>query len=72
MKGKIHNADSLYLSKKIGEAEDPDTGSKYELLIGMAGAPIIRNTKTGLSWSIGWPELVAQAVLDGIDEETAK
>ncbi len=64
--GKVLPAKSLILRNAAGSAEGSD-GIKYELNYSMAGTPIIRSEKTGKWYVLSWPEILALAEDNGIN-----
>lgn len=69
--GTVFCASSLTLRVNYGNAEDQETGIVYELATSLSGLPIITSSHTGQKWNIGWHELIALAVKNGIDKPFA-
>lgn len=68
MAGTIHPARSMFLRVAIGTAQADDLS--YELTTSVGSLPMIRSTKTGKIWLIGWEELIGLAIDAGIDKES--
>lgn len=67
MHGHIIKPDALILRVAAGEAKG--NGVEYELSTSMSGTPLIKSSKTGNTWAIGWEELIGIAIASGINEE---
>lgn len=65
--GKLHGPNDLFLRVSHGNATNEATGTVYELSVSMTGLPIVRSSLTGNAWTIGWQELLQQAIAAGID-----
>ena len=68
--GKVLPKDALVLRRHLGEAIDDEEGITYTLATNVGnGQPLIHSSKTGLYWTVSWPELIGAAVDAGIDKE---
>jgi hypothetical protein len=67
--GKIHPPRTMFLRMYVGKATADKTGDAYEMAVDtQTSAPIIRNLKTGLWWTINWTNLIQLAIEEGIDD----
>ena len=69
--GMLHGPSTLFMACAVGDATDPETGEKFELLCqGWGpGAPLIRCPRTGLQFTLSWHAIVNLAVAAGITRE---
>lgn len=64
--GQLIEAGAMILRQTVGTATLGKV--KYELTTTMAGAPLVKNCTTGLTFAFSWEDLVDQARAAGIDE----
>ena len=68
--GIVTSKQTLFLRQHVGTANDDEQSIEYEMSTNVGnGQPIIRSSKSGRFWTVGWQELVRAAVAAGIDED---
>ena len=68
MPGTIYSPEKIFFRVDNGIASGQD-GTKYDLGTTFDGQPLIRSSKTGKTFFLGWHELLEMAVDAGIDEQ---
>ena len=61
----MHPKNAMILRTHVGEATGPD-GTVFEMSLANGYIPAVKDKTTGKTWTLGWDEIVAQAVAAGV------
>jgi hypothetical protein len=64
--GTLYSKDKLFISMRIGEAEDES--DKFEILLMQDSSPAIRSEKTGKTWRLDWRDIITLAIRNGVSK----